>query len=289
MPTILTVANQKGGVGKTTTAVNLASALAEKGKRVLLADADFQSNASGALGVQATEGLADAILGRMSFTQYVVPAENDPRIRVIPATFALNSIGQGMSELERNFMLDPVLGVIRNGANIQKTTLLEEYDYILFDTHPALDALLTSILACSDGVIIPLFPEKNSVDGLKLLYTWFRKSKQLSNVNLEIAGCLVTNYDQSNATHRAFLEQIMALPSKHDIPVFKTVIPTSKAVAGASATGQTLLQYRRKSPIVEGHFGLAGEIIDKYGMRIDNLAPYAAPQADDLDIAIELE
>jgi chromosome partitioning protein len=288
MPTILTVANQKGGVGKTTTAVNLASALAEKGKRVLLIDADFQSNASGALGVHATLGLADAILGRMSFTQYIVSAENDPRIKVIPATFALNGIGQGMSELERNYMLDPVLGMIRSGASIQKTTLLEEFDYILFDTHPALDALLTSILACSDGVIIPLFPEKNSVDGLKLLYAWFKKSKQLSNVNLEIAGCLVTNYDQSNATHRAFLEQIKALPDKHDIPVFKAVIPTSKAVAGASATGQTLLQYRRKSPIVEGHFGLAGEIIDKYGMRNDELVPYAAPAVDDVDIAIEL-
>jgi chromosome partitioning protein len=292
MAIILTIANQKGGSGKTTNAVNLSDALAELGKTVLLIDGDYQGNATGAVGVLGSHpGLAAAILQRALFTDFVVSVKSQPLIDVLPGTMELNNIGQAFSDLERNIMIDPVLGIIRQGATFQKTTALKGYDYVIIDTHPSLDSLLTAALAVSDGLVIPLFPEKNSVDGLKLIYGWYSQAKLL-NAHLAIAGCLVSNFDQDNATHKAYLNQIRLLPEKHRIPVFNTVIPTSKSVPGASAVRQPLsqFQYSRRSPITQTYRALAREIDALYkDIRITLVEPPVVEKPEDIEIAIDLD
>lgn len=290
MATILTIANQKGGSGKTTNAVNLADALAKIEKKVLLIDGDYQGNATSAVGVPGSHpGLAAAILQRALFTNFVISSKSQPLIDVLPGTMDLNNIGQAFSELERNIMIDPVLGVIRQGATFQKTTALTGYDYVIIDTHPSLDSLLTAALAVSDGLLIPLFPEKNSVDGLKLIYGWYNQAKLL-NANLAITGCLVTNFDHDNATHKAYLKQIRSLPEKHRIPVFDTVIPNSKSVAGASAVRLPLSQYRGRSPIAQSYRSLAKEIDALYkDTRITLVDPPVVEKPEDIEIAIDLD
>jgi chromosome partitioning protein len=290
MATILTIANQKGGVGKTTNAVNLADALAALKKRVLLIDGDYQANATSAMGVpEGHPGLATAILQRALFTNFVAPLARQPLIEVLAGTMDLNNIGQAFSELERNIMIDPVLGVVRHGATFQKTTALKGYDYVIIDTHPSLDSLLTAAMAVSDGLVIPLFPEKFSVDGLKLFYGWYNQAKVL-NANLAIAGCLVTNFDQDNATHRAYLKQIKSLPEKYRIPVFDTVIPNSKSVAGSSAVKQGVSQYRSKSPIAQSYRNLAKEIDKLYkDTQTTLIDPPVVEKPADIEIAIDID
>jgi len=291
MATILTIANQKGGVGKTTNAVNLASALAEElEKKVLLIDGDYQGNATSAVGVLGSHsGLANAILQKALFTNFVVSSKKQPLVDVLPGTKDLNNIGQTFSELERNIMIDPVLGVVRHGATFQKTTALKGYDYVIIDTHPSLDSLLTAAMAVSDGLVIPLFPEKSSVEGLKLVYGWYNQAKVL-NANLVITGCLVTNFDQNNATHKVFLNQIRLLPEKHRIPVFDTVIPSSKSVAGASAVSQSLFQYRGQSPIAQSYRSLAKEIDALYkDTQITLIEPPVVEKPADIELAIDID
>lgn len=292
MAIILTIANQKGGSGKTTTAVNLSDALTEIGKVVMLIDGDYQANATSALKIDGNHpGLATAIRRKALFQDFVISTLEKPLIDVLPGNIDLNNIGQAFDELERNIMLDPVLGIVRKGAIIKKTTALKGYDYVIIDTHPSLDSLLTAALAISDGLVIPLFAEKHSVEGLKLIHAWYKKAKML-NETLAIAGCLVGKFDSGNATHRAYLDQIRMIPEKYRIPVFNTVIPNSDSVPGASALGETLskYQYSRNARITMMFRNLAKEIDALYnGIQTDLIEPPKTEQFDDIDIAIEID
>jgi chromosome partitioning protein len=255
MPRIITIANEKGGVGKTTTVVNLAAVLASMGKEILVADNDSQGNATNLLGVERSElglkTLGQAMLDKAPCDEYIV-ATNIERVSLLAGTPILRRV---ISEMGSGHWQDKLL------RKPFETKKLDEYDFVLIDTHGSVDCLLKSSLTVSDDYLIPLFPEPDSARGLFDLIETISDVREASNPRLSLLGILITKYDAHSSTHRDFAEEIRKVGKKARVRVFANVIPASRSVPAASRDQKSLLEFRSNLPISQAYIALGGELM----------------------------
>ena len=247
MGEIVAVVNQKGGVGKTTSAVNLTAALHARGVSVLLCDFDPQANASSGLGVsrRAKRSSYDVIINGVPAEEAVVHTEWGD---VIPSTAALAGASIELTGMaDREFVLRGALAPLR-----------DRYDYILIDCPPSLELLTLNGLCAADRILIPVQCEYYALEGLSDLMATMRAVKRRLNPNLAIFGVLLTMYDgRTNFSNQVAQEVRRFFPGK----VFATAIPRSVRLAEAPSYGQPILAYDRRSRGSEAYLSVADEIL----------------------------
>jgi chromosome partitioning protein len=261
MSHLITVGNEKGGVGKTTSVINLAAAFASMGKRVLVADNDPQGNATELLGVDRgaaePKSLAQAILSKRPFDEYRWPS-NIAGVELLAGTPLLKQV---IKEYGHTHRQDKLLNKVFD------TPALNEYDVILIDTHGSGDCLLLSSLAASDFYVIPVFPEPESARGLLDLLKSTVEIRDDINPALGLLGVIITKFDKKNSTHREFAETIRNIGKNAKVRVFANHIPMSVSVPAASKKQISLLEYRIDLPISQAYLALAGEMLPLLGKK----------------------
>ncbi|MCA3647014.1 MAG: ParA family protein [Methylobacterium sp.] len=253
-PRVLTVANQKGGVGKTTTAINLGTALAAIGERVLLIDLDPQGNASTGLGVDSasrTRSSYDVILGDLDLAQ-AAQATDVPRVSIVPATMDLLGAEITLAgQKDRTHKLRAAID--RLGANAP-------FSYVLIDCPPSLNLLTINALAASDGVLVPLQCEFFALEGLSQLLKTVEQVRSSLNQELEIYGVVLTMFDpRNNLANQVIRDVRQFLGAK----VFETVIPRNVRVSEAPSFGKPALLYDLKCAGSQAYLKLASEVIQR--------------------------
>ena len=252
MSKIISLANQKGGVGKTTTSINLAAALAQQGQRVLLIDADPQANASSGLGID---------IEQLNHTIYECPINGiDPhmavrstsvkRLDIIPSHIDLVGAEIEMLNIEhRETVLKTILSHLRS-----------EYDYILIDCSPSLGLLTVNALTASDSVIIPVQCEFFALEGIAKLLNTIKIIKSQLNPSLQIEGFLLTMYDNRLRLSNQVLEEV----KRHfgDL-VFNTVISRNVRLSEAPSHGLSIMEYDPSSKGAKNYAALAKELIKR--------------------------
>lgn len=249
-PRIIAITNQKGGVGKTTTTINLGAALAEKGQNVLLIDIDPQGNASTGLGIDAAErGLTtyDLLIEEAPLPDVVVETEIDG-LWLAPATTDLSSadIELVSNEKRSHLLYDAVRG---EGMG--------SFDYILIDCPPSLNLLTVNAMVAADSVLVPLQSEFFALEGLSQLMLSIREVRQTANENLRIEGIVLTMYDARNNLSRQV--EADARGNLGDL-VFKTVIPRNVRVSEAPSFALPVLSYDPQSKGSQAYRDLADEL-----------------------------
>jgi chromosome partitioning protein len=250
MAKIISVVNQKGGVGKTTTSINLATYLAQLGNFVLLVDLDPQANATSGIGVDhknISAGLYEVLMGPHSLHQVVIPV-NPEKLRIVPANQNLAGANiELVSQNEREHRL------LRELTEIQ-----HEYDYIIIDSPPSLGLLTINGLVASDEVLIPVQCEYFALEGLGQLLNTINLVKQYLKPELKIGGALLTMYDERNKLARDVFNEIYKyFPNK----IYRTVIPRSSKLAEAPSFGKSILHYDPNGRGAKAYHRLARELI----------------------------
>lgn len=249
---VLAVVNQKGGVGKSTTAVNLAAALGELGKRVLLVDLDPQGNATSGFGLdknQRQECVYNALLSGTPIEKLIEPVEIE-NVFAVPATIQLAGAEiELVSAFSRETKLKSVLSPVR-----------DDFDFILIDCPPSLGLLTVNALTAADGVIIPVQCEYYALEGLSKLLESFKLVKTHLNPDLEVYGVVMTMYDSRTKLSQAVLEEVRDFFGEK---VFETVIPRSVRVSEAPSFGQPVTVFDPNGRGAEAYRSLAAEVLSR--------------------------
>jgi chromosome partitioning protein len=250
-PRILAIANQKGGVGKTTTAINLATAMCAVGKKVLLIDLDPQGNASTGLGIRRADIKASTydMLFDEAPVRSIAMATKVPRLWVAPSSIHLSGAEiELVTASEREYRLRKALRVPL------------PYDYVIIDCPPSLSLLTLNALVASDSVVVPLQCEFYALEGLSHLVKTIERVRKHYNPELDIQGIVLTMYDKRN--------NLSSMVS-HDVrehfgdKVYKTMIPRNVRVSEAPSFGLPAIVYDMKCPGAEAYIHLAGEVIKR--------------------------
>ena len=252
MTKILAIANQKGGVGKTTTAVNLSTALAACGHRVLLIDFDPQGNASTGLGVADSDRernsyrlIADLVSLDNAICKTLVPS-----LDIVPTTMDLSAAEVELSELDRReHRLADAIATVRG-----------RYDYVLIDCPPSLGLLTVNALSAADKVIVPLQCEFYALEGLSQLVRTINVVKQSFNPDLALQGIILTMYDSRNKLSDMVSTDVRDYFGEL---VYQTVIPRNVRISEAPSFGKPVLMYDLKSTGAQAYAALAAEVLNQ--------------------------
>lgn len=264
MGKIIVIANQKGGVGKTTTAINLAASLAAAEKHVLLVDTDPQSNATSGVGVDPVEGksiyevLVDGLDART-----VVQRTQMPYLSVLPSH--INLVGAEIELVEfddREKLLTNALKPLR-----------DKYDFIIVDCPPSLGLLTLNALTAADSVLIPVQCEYFALEGLGQLFNTINRVKKSLNANLDIEGVLLTMFDSRLRLSNQILEEVMRYFGNK---VFKTIVSRNIRLSEAPSFGKPIILYDAVCSGTRNHMELAKEVLENHKLfTAESLLPHS--------------
>jgi len=248
---VIAVANQKGGVGKTTTSVNVSASLAKLGKKVLLVDIDPQGNTTSGIGINKADVqycIYDVLINDVNLTDAIFPTNNDG-LDVIPATIQLAGAEiELVPTISREVKLKRALHVVR-----------DEYDYIIIDCPPSLGILTINALTAADSVMIPIQCEYYALEGLSQLLNTIRLVQKHLNTSLRIEGVLLTMFD---ARTNLGIQVVEEVKKYFQDKVYSTIIPRNVRLSEAPSHGKSIVAYDPKSKGAEVYFELAKEMVE---------------------------
>jgi chromosome partitioning protein len=259
-PRVLVIANQKGGVGKTTTAINLGTALAAIGERVLIIDLDPQGNASTGLGVDRnsrTSSTYDALIGERALAEIITPTAV-PRLFLAPSTMDLLGVELEIAgDADRSHKLKNAITTY-----FSRDDRPDAITYVLIDCPPSLNLLTINALAAGDAVLVPLQCEFFALEGLSQLLKTVNHVRRSLNPNLAIHGVVLTMYDPRNSFAGQVVADVRAFMGDK---VYDTVIPRNVRVSEAPSHGKPVLLYDLKCSGSQAYLKLASEVIQREG------------------------
>lgn len=255
MARIISIVNQKGGVGKTTTAINLGAYLAELGKFVLIVDLDPQANATSGLSVDyrnLNAGVYEAVLGQVGIREIIQPTAHEG-LRIAPATQALNGLNIELVDLERReFRLRDALLEVRN-----------DYDFILIDCQPTLGLITLNGIVASDEILIPVQAEYFALEGLGQLLETVQLVKERIRPEIDVLGAVITMYDGRTKLSDDVLQELYKYFPNN---IFRSVIPRNVRLAEAPSFGRTIVHFDGASKGAKAYERLAREVIERENM-----------------------
>lgn len=254
MSEIMAIANQKGGVGKTTTTINLSAALAEKGKKILVIDMDPQGNTSSGLGIDKDElekTVYQLMIGECSFDE-CVQKDIFENLDILAANVNLSGIEiETMDMEERNYILNNIVSEIK-----------DRYDYIIIDCPPSLNVLTINAMTTADSVLVPIQCEYYALEGLSQLIYTISLVKERLNSKLKINGVVFTMYDGRTNLSMQVIDNVRNNLKQH---IYNTIIPRGVRLAEAPSHGLPITQYDIRSTGAKAYMALADEIIEGSG------------------------
>ena len=254
MAKVVSFSNQKGGVGKTTSCVNISAQIANKGKKVLMIDMDPQGNATSGLGISKSKiknTTYDVIIGRCDINDAIIKT-GFKNLWVVPATIDLAGAELELHELDES----------TNFTKIALDAVKKDFDYIFIDCPPSLGMLTVKALSSSDGVVIPMQCEFYSLEGLSQLLNTVKRIRQLYNPNLQIVGILLTMY---NGRLTLTGQVVSELKKYYADKLFKVPISRSVRLSEAPSHGKPIIAYDPKSRGADAYINLAKEVISRDG------------------------
>lgn len=252
MAQIISVANQKGGVGKTTTTVNLGACLASLGKRVLLVDMDAQGNATSGVGIRkpdVTQDIYDVLVNELPIAEATLVTEHE-NLSIVPATLQLAG-----AEIELTSMMARESRLKGSLAEVN-----DQYDYILIDCPPSLGHLTINSFTASDSILIPVQCEYYALEGLSQLLNTVRLVQKHFNPELEIEGVLLTMYDARTNLGNEVVEEVRKYFCEK---VYETIIPRNIRLSEAPSHGMPIIDYDPRSRGAEVYQALAKEVVNR--------------------------
>lgn len=260
MAKIIGVANQKGGVGKTTTAVNLAAALGVLEKKVLLIDADPQANATSGLGVEEVRYSTYNLLEHSADVENCIQRTSSPNVDIVPSHIDLVAAEiELVDKVKREYMLKNALNEVR-----------DRYDFVIIDCAPSLGLITVNALTAADSVIIPIQCEYFALEGLGKLLNTIKNVQKIHNPDLDIEGLLLTMYDSRLRLSNQVVEEVN---SHFPEMVFETVISRNVRLSEAPSFGESILMYDAESKGAIQYIQLAEEVLLKNDHLKSNVKP----------------
>ncbi|MFN3603701.1 MAG: ParA family protein [Leptonema sp. (in: bacteria)] len=252
MGSIITIANQKGGVGKTTSAINISAFLGKKNKKVLLVDMDPQGNASSGLGLnihKLEKTIYEVLLGELSPLECIVPTQ-ETNVWILPSNVNLAGLEVDLIEKEnRNEQLKYILNKIRN-----------QYDYIIIDCPPNLGILTLNGLCASDGVMIPLQTEYYALEGITQLMRVIDRVQKVLNPGLILVGVILTMYDSRTTLSKMVVDDVK---THFKDKVFENIVPRNVKLSEAPSFGKSIAKYAPESNGALAYEKIAEELIKR--------------------------